>query len=54
MNHKILRIIVQSHSKAPYEQLYLETATLSFTQIVSVRRMVFMQTILQRVEGELI
>ena len=54
IDHDILRLIVQSHAKAPIEQLYLETSTLSVTQIISVRRMIYMQTILQRAEGELI
>ena len=53
IDHAILKQIVGSHSKAPTEQLYLETSTLSVTQIISVRRMVYLQTILTRTEGEL-
>ena len=49
-----MKLITGSHSKAPVEQLYLETATLSVTQIISVRRMIYLQTILQRPEGELV
>ena len=54
IDHYILKLITGSHSKAPVEQLYLETATLSVTQIISVRRMIYLQTILQRPEGELV
>ena len=54
IDHYILQLIVGSHCKAPTEQLYLETATISVTQTISVRRMIYLQTILQRSEGELI
>jgi hypothetical protein len=54
IDHYILRLIIGAHSKAPIEQLYLETSTLSVTQTIAVRRMVYLQTVLQRTEGELI
>ena len=54
MDHILLRSILGAHSKVPVEQLYLETASLNMTQTLSVRRMIYMQTILQRPEGELI
>ena len=54
IDHYILKLIIGSHSKAPTEQLYLETSTLSVTQTISVRRMIYLQTVLQRPEGELI
>ena len=53
IDHAILKQIVGSQSKAPTEQLYLETSTLSVTQIIAVRRMVYLQTLLTRTEGEL-
>ena len=49
--HILLRSILGSHSKAPVEQLYLETASLSFTDIIKIRRLIYLQTILGRPEG---
>ena len=40
IDHNILKLIIGSHSKAPIEQLYLETSTISVTQTIAVRRMV--------------
>ena len=54
IDHAILKQVTGSHSKAPTGQLYLETSSLSVTQIIAVRRMVYLQTILSRTEGELI
>ena len=54
IDHILLRSILGSHAKAPVEQLYLETASLSFTDIIKIRRLIYLQTILQRPEGELI
>ena len=54
IDHCVLKLITGSHAKAPTEQLYLETASISVTQIISVRRMIYLQTIIQRTEGELI
>ena len=54
IDHILLRSIVGAHSKAPIEQLYLETASINLTQTLSIRRMIYLQTILQRPEGELI
>jgi hypothetical protein len=54
IDHILLRKILGSHSKAPVEQLYLETASLSLTDIIKIRRLIYLQVILQRPEGELI
>ena len=53
MDHILLRSIIGAHSKVPVEQLYLETASLNITQTISLRRKIYLQTILQRSEGEL-
>ena len=49
-----MKLITFSHSKAPIEQLYLESLTISVTQTIAVRRMAYLQTVLQRTEGEII
>ena len=54
MDHILLREILGAQAKVPIEQLYLETATLPVDKIISMRRMIYLQTILQREEGELI
>jgi hypothetical protein len=54
MDHILLRSILGAHSKVPEEQLYLETASINMSQTLSARRMIYLQTILQRSEGELI
>ena len=36
-DHILLRQIIGSHSKAPNEQLYLETSTLSLTDTMKIR-----------------
>ena len=43
-----------AHSKVPSEQLYLETASMNMSQTMSTRRIIHLQTILQRSEGKLI
>ena len=35
IDHCVLKLITGSHAKAPTEQLYLETASISVTQIIS-------------------
>ena len=50
----LLRTIVGAHAKAPTEQLYLETSSLTLSQIISSQRMIYLQTTIQRTEGELV
>ena len=47
----LLRSIVEVHAKAPSEQLHLETGSLS---IIDTSRMIYLQTILKKPEGELV
>ena len=53
-DHILLRSIVGAQAKVPIEQLYLETASLTPTQVIYVRRMIYLQTILKRPANELI
>ena len=52
IDHILLRSIVGSQSKAPVEQLYLETGSVNISQTISIRRMTYLQSILQRSEGD--
>ena len=53
INEHLLRYLVQGHSKAPLEFLYLETGALPFRHIISCRRLLYLQTILKRQDSEL-
>ena len=50
----LLRGLTEAHAKTPVEHLYLETAALPVPFIISARRMIYLQTILQRSDNELI
>ena len=54
IDNYLLKSIIGAQSKVPLEQLHLETGTLSIPQIIAIRRMTYLQTILNRPEGELI
>ena len=49
----LLRGLVGSHAKAPLEHLYLETAALPISYVLSARRMIYLQTILRRSDEEI-
>ena len=49
----LLRGLVQSHAKVPIEHLYLETAAIPIPFIISARRLIYLQTILQRSDHEI-
>jgi predicted metal-binding protein len=53
IDHMILKLILGAQDKVPVEYLYLETATLDITNIISVRRMGYLQAILKRPDGDL-
>ena len=53
IDHIVLRSIIGAHSKIPIEQLYLETASIPLSDIIKTRRMIYLQTILQRPDSEL-
>ena len=54
LDRKILNLVLQSHSKAPSELLYLETGCLSLLDIDTVRRLIYLHSILQRPETEIV
>ena len=53
IDHQILRLITGAQAKAPTEMLYLETAELPIEDVLSVRRLLYLHTILQRHMSEL-
>ena len=44
----LLRGLVGAHAKTPLEHIYLEMAALPIPYVLSVRRMIYLQTILKR------
>ena len=53
IDRSLMRFIIGSHSKAPSEIMYLETATLPLRYVISIRRILFFKTIVTRSEDEL-
>ena len=53
MDRSLLSYIVKAHSKVQNEFLYLETGALRIEQIISSRRLLYLQTILKRSDNEL-
>ena len=49
----LLRGLVGSHAKVPVEHLYLEMADLPIPYVLSVRRMIYLGTILRRHDNEI-
>ena len=49
----LLRGLVGSHAKAPLEHIYLEMAALPIPYVLSVRRMIYLHTILRRHDSEI-
>ena len=49
----LLRGLIKAHAKVPLEQLCLETAAIPIPFIISARRLIYLQTILQRSDGEI-
>ena len=49
----LLRGLVNAHAKVPLEHLYLELSVLPLSYVLSVRRMIYLQTILKRHDTEL-
>ena len=54
IDNMILRTITGAQAKVPVEALYLETAALSIKCVISVRRMLYLKTILSRHDEEII
>ena len=53
IDESLLRFLLNSHSKAPLEALYLESGAIPIKFIISSRRLNFLQTIMKRDEEEL-
>ena len=54
IDHNILRLITGAQAKVPSEMLYLETAQLPIINVITVRRLLYLHTILTRHDTELI
>ena len=48
IDHKILRLITGAQEKVPVEMLFLETGELPIKHVISVRRLMYLHTILKR------
>ena len=53
VDEHLLRSLVHGHAKTPIEFLYLETGAIPIRYVIGSRRICFLQTILQRKDGEL-
>ena len=53
VDEHLLRMLVKAHSKTPLEFLYLEAGAIPIRFFISGRRLLYLQTILQRPENEL-
>ena len=54
IDRTLMRFLVGAHAKTPSEILYLETATIPLRYTMSIRRLMYHQSILSRSEDELI
>ena len=53
VDEHLLRSLVGGHSKTPLEFLYLEAGAIPIRFLISCRRMIYLQTLLRRPDGEL-
>ena len=53
VDESLLRALLQCHPKVPLEFLYLETGSIKISQIISSRRLIYLQTLLKRDDEEL-
>jgi hypothetical protein len=53
IDNKILLLITGAQQKSPTEMLFLETAELPLINVISVRRLMYLHTILRRHENEI-
>ena len=54
IDHKILCLITGAQAKVPSEMLYLETSQLPIQNVITVRRVLYLHTIITRHNDELI
>ena len=53
IDHKIMHLIIGAQSKVPTEMLYLETSEIPIKHVITVRRLMYLQTILKRHTDEI-
>jgi hypothetical protein len=53
IDHKIMRLITGAQAKVPTEMLYLETGQLQIKHVISIRRLMYLHTILTRNKDEI-
>ena len=53
-DRNILRAILGAHSKVPSDILYLETGAIPITHVISVKRLVYLQNILQKHDDSIV
>ena len=53
VDEHLLRSLVHGHAKTPLEFLYLETGAIPIRYVIACRRIIYLQTILKRNDGEL-
>ena len=54
IDNKIMRLILGAHKSVPTELLYLETGTIPIINVITVRRLCYLQNILKRHKEEVI
>ena len=54
IDNMILRTVIGAQAKVPVEALFLETSSLSIKHIISIRRMLYLKTILSRPDSEVV
>ena len=53
IEHQILQAITGAQAKVPTKMLYMDKAQIPFKSVISVRRLLYLHTILTRHENEL-
>jgi hypothetical protein len=53
IDHKIMRLITGAQAKVPIEMLYLETGQIEISHVITVRRLMYLHTILTRHKDEI-
>ena len=54
LNRKTLRLITGAHAKSPAEILNLETNTLPISNVITIKRLSYSHTILNRQDSEIV
>ena len=54
IDQTLMRFIIGAQSKVPSEMLYIETATIPLKHVISIRQMLYFQSLVARADDELI